>query len=161
MRIFNFSGKAISLYIGLMVLVIAGASISVAMTQPIEITMLNKGYEIKSGGYSGTMTPGFSLTVGTETKVILTNEDSVAHDFISPMFNKMDVILEGEATKVISQGASGYRVAPGKKVVLKFTPPVSEEFKGGWGVFWCDIHGKQNMRGEVIVVDSRTGEGAF
>ena len=91
----------------------------------------------------------------------MTNEDAVAHDFISPMFNNIDVVVVGEATEVTSQGASGYRVGPGKKVVLKFTPPATDEFNGGWGVFWCDIHGKMNMRGEVIVVDSRTGEGAF
>ena len=157
----KFIYKSGSISLGIMILAIFLVTPAFAKKAPIEIIMKNEGYHISSNGSSGGTAPGFSLTAGEQTEVLLKNEDHVAHDFVSKMFNKMNVTMVGEATSIKVRGASGYRVMPGKSVVIKFVPPVSEEFEGGWDVFWCSIHGKQNMRGEVVVVDTRVGSCAF
>jgi len=152
--------KPFSIFLGATLLAFVGISLA-AMNPAIEVTMKNNGYDIKSGASSGTMTPGFTIEVGVQNEIVLRNEDSTAHDFVSKAFSGMDVVVVGEAEAIKDGKASGYRVQPGKTVKLKFTPRVGEDFSGSWDVFYCTIHGKANMKGEVIVADTRTGTGAF
>lgn len=152
--------KTLALSMGAMLLSISVGSM--AMASPlVEITMKNNGYHIGTNGTVGSMGPGFTLAVGEKNTVVLKNEDTTAHDFVSKMFNDMDVVVSGETKSVHSNGATGFRVMPGKSVKLTFTPRVSEDFSGSWDVFWCPIHGQANMKGEVILADTRTGSGAF
>lgn len=123
--------------------------------------MKGNGYHITSSQSLGTMTPGLSLSAGQEKIITLRNEDMTAHEFVSKAFKSMDVEVVGEAEPVTDGKANGWRVMPGKTVKLKVTPKIGENFGGSWDVFYCPIHGKHNMKGEVIVADSRTGTGAF
>jgi len=151
-----------TLFITLGAMLVALSASTIAMASPVvEVVMKSNGYHVKSGGYAGAMTSGFTLEVGRQTEVVLRNEDTTPHDFVSTMFKDLDVVIVGEATSIHHMGASGYRVGPGKTVKLRFTLRVGDEFQGGWDVFWCTIHGKANMRGEVIQADTRTGTGAF
>lgn len=152
--------KTLAIALGAMVLAMSGATSALA-SPVIEVTMKNNGYNINSGGSSGAMTPGFTLSVGQENTVVLKNEDTTAHDFVSKSFNDLDMVVIGEAITIKDSGATGFRVMPGKSVKIKFTPRVTEGFSSSWDVFYCTIHGKADMKGEVIVADTRTGSGAF
>ncbi len=123
--------------------------------------MGGNGNEITSSNSAGTLGPGFSMDAGMTNTITLTNKDTTPHDFVSKSFKHMDVVVSGETEAVQDGAASGWRILPGKTVVPKVTPKVGENFGGSWDVFYCPIHGKGNMRGEVIVADSRTGTGAF
>ena len=161
MHMSKFSHKRIGMAVGVLALAIGFSNVAFSTQVPIEIIMKNNGYHFSHGGMSGGLMPGFTLTAGETTEITLRNEDTTPHDFVSEIFNSMDVAVVGEATSVNTMGASGFRVYPGKSVKLRFTPRAGEDFKGSYDVFWCSIHGKPNMRGEVIVVDTRTGTGAF
>lgn len=152
--------QTLTISLGAMLLAFSGASMASA-GPTINVTMLNNGYDIKSGASSGTMTPGFTMQVGEENVITLKNEDATAHDFVSKAFRGMDVEVVGDHEYIQDGMATGYRVQPGTIVKLKFTPRVVEDFSGSWDVFYCTIHGKANMKGEVIVADTRAGSGAF
>ncbi|HBP86744.1 MAG: hypothetical protein KC592_12470 [Nitrospira sp.] len=126
-----------------------------------EIVMKGNGYQITSSSSAGTLGPGFTMDAGMTNTITLKNEDTTPHEFVSKSFKHMDVVVSGETEAVKDGAASGWKIMPGKTVVLKVTPKVGENFGGSWDVFYCPIHGKGNMRGEVIVADSRTGTGAF
>jgi plastocyanin len=156
----KYLSKALTISLGAMLLVFSGATLASASPN-IEVTMKNNGYHFDSGALSGTLSPGFTMTVGEENTIVLKNEDTTAHDFVSKAFNTMDVIVVGEAKSIKDGTAMGWRVQPGKTVKLRFTPRVGEDFGGSYDVFYCTIHGKANMKGEIVVADTRTGSGAF
>ena len=64
MKSFRLTRRPFALTMSVLALMTMALTLSYAKPAPIEITMMNKGYHIKSGGYSGGMTPGFTLTVG-------------------------------------------------------------------------------------------------
>jgi len=152
--------KTLTISLGAMLLAFAGSSLA-SLGPSIDITMKNNGYHFKSGSSSGTLTPGFTMTVGEENVITLKNEDAIAHDFVSKAFRGMDVEVVGDHEYIKDGMATGYRVQPGTTVKLKFTPRVGEDFSGSYDVFYCTIHGKPNMKGEIVVADTRTGSGAF
>lgn len=146
---------------GLIIVPLATGSLGLASRQPVEIIMKGLEFKVKTGGVLDTARPGFTLTAGETTEVTVINEDTMAHSFMSPLFTKTDVTIVGEATAVSDNGISGYRLEPGKRVTFRFKPLINADFSNTYNVFWCHIHGKRNMRGEVLVVDTRVGPGAF
>ena len=159
MKYFNFNNSKL-LLMGTFFLAMAFPVLA-AVGPNTEIVMEGNGYHITTTGPSGTLTPGFTMDAGMTNTITLKNEDMTPHEFVSKSFKHMDVVVSGEAEMVKDGAASGWKIMPGQTVVLKVTPKVGENFGGSWDVFYCPIHGKGNMRGEVIVADSRTGTGAF
>ena len=161
MKTVRLLSKFLSIAVTLAALVAVGADLGFARKQPVEIIMKGLNFHVKTGGVKDTTRPGFTLTAGEVTEVTVINDDSMAHSFMSPLFEKTDVTISGEATAVSHNGVSGYRLEPGNRITFRFKPPVNEAFDSGYDVFWCDIHGKRNMRGEVLIVDTRVGVGGF
>ncbi|WNM58071.1 hypothetical protein [Candidatus Nitrospira allomarina] len=159
MKNFNFNNLKF-LLIGTLVLAMAFPVLA-AVWPTTTIVVKDNGYHITSESPSGTLTPGFTMDAGMTNTITLKNEDMTPHEFVSKSFKHMDVEMSGEADVVKDGAASGWKIKPGKTVVLKVTPKVGENFGGSWEVFYCPIHGKGSMRGEVVVADSRTGTGAF
>ena len=96
--------------------------------------------------------PTFTLTPGMDIVLLLRNEDAVAHEFVSPLLQKVDLQLSGKATMVYTFTAAGVRVDPRQSVLLRFDVPDAgyDQFH-----FWCDIHGKlldDPMRGEIFIL---------
>lgn len=149
--------KSLTYIFGTMFLVMLGSTLAVAGST-IEVTIKDNGYHI-SGSSSGT--PGFSMSAGEENVIVLKNENHTDHSFVSKAFKAMDVVVTGEAKTVNDGDATGWIVEPGKSIQLKFIPPVGENFSGSWDVFYCTIHGKDKMKGELVVADTRGGAGAF
>ena len=128
----------------------------------VEVVMKDKAFQIIQGEQA--VSPrGFVLLSGTHGDIRLRNEDTVAHEFVSPMLYKVPFQVSGTGTFVEAPKAAGVRVGPGQTVVLSLDVPWntkgSQDF---YEVFWCNVHGKQHgdkMRGEVLIVDRRCGIG--
>lgn len=125
----------------------------------VEIVMMDRHFKVVKGGV-GTRNE-FELSASMPTEITLRNEDSVAHEFMSTFFARVPVKLSGEASLVSTRNARGFRIDPGKSVVLKFlAPPNPDEGELRYDVFWCNVHGKRHgdeMRGEILTVPTSGG----
>ena len=120
-----------------------------------EVVMNDKSFRIAKGETA----KGFMLLAGTRANIVLRNEDTVAHEFVSSMLFNVPFRLDGNGTFVKLPHAAGVRVDPSQVVQLTFdVPQDSKEFQNMYEVFWCNVHGKQHgdkMRGEVLIVEQR------
>ena len=102
--------------------------------------------------------PAFSLSPGQDVTLELRNEDKVPHEFVSPLFAKVEFQFWGKATVVYTYTANGIRIDPGETVALRFELP--KDFSGELFKFWCNVHGKLHgdvLQGEIFVVKARQG----
>ena len=100
----------------------------------------------------------FSLSSGEEITLELRNEDHVPHEFVSPLFAKVEFQFWGKATLVYTYTANGIRIDPGETVALRFELP--KDFEGDFFKFWCNLHGKLHgdvLQGEIFVVKPKQG----
>lgn len=122
----------------------------------LDIVVKNKKFHILSGGGKEN---NIELLAGTEPTIRIQNEDLVAHEFVSPLFQEVGFCFDGKATLVTTSKATGVRIDPGESVLLNMKIP--SNFEHMYGLFWCNLHGKEHgdkMRGEVLVFESRTGD---
>lgn len=120
----------------------------------VVVVMKDKMYHVIQGtGPDKTLpSPAFSLAPGRDVVLQIRNEDGVAHEFVSPLLQKVDLQISGRATMVYTHLAAGVRVDPHESVLLRFDVPDSgfDQFH-----FWCNIHGKlfgDRMRGEIFIL---------
>lgn len=116
----------------------------------LEIFMRDGVYHVQNDGRLG-----FTLNAGEETTLILRNEDNVAHEFITPLFTRTEVQFSGNAVGLFGKEAAGFRLDPGKTLLLRFNPPHSEPFKTMYDVVWCNLHKKgdgEARDGELLLV---------
>jgi hypothetical protein len=142
-------------------LIVAGGMSAGATTFPdrsqgkVDVVMKEKGFQVTSGESQR----GFMLVAGTQADIHLLNQDSIAHEFVSPMLYKAPFEISGSATLVKLPKAMGVRVDPGQSVILTFqVPQDTTEFQPLYDLFWCNVHGKQHgdsMRGEILIVETR------
>jgi hypothetical protein len=100
----------------------------------------------------------FSLPSGDEITLELRNEDYVPHEFVSPLFAKVEFQFWGKATLVYTYTANGIRIDPKETVGLRFELP--KDFAGDLFKFWCNVHGKLHgdvLQGEIFVVKPKQG----
>ena len=100
--------------------------------------------------------PRFSLVPGENIVLMIKNEDRIAHEFVSPLFQHVDLQFSGRATLVYAHTASGLRVDPGETVTLRFEIPAAPSYD--LFHFWCNLHGKiygDSMRGEILVLQPK------
>jgi hypothetical protein len=147
-------------------LAVAGLVVASAMTAgaaafpersqgTVDVVMKDKGFRVTSGDSER----GFMLVAGTQADINLRNDDTVAHEFVSPLLYKAPFQISGNATLIRLPNTMGVRIDPGQSAVLTFNVPQdSTEFQPLYDLFWCNIHGKQHsdsMRGEILIVETR------
>lgn len=120
----------------------------------VVLVMKDKRFHIVKGADSSAARsiPSFSLPQGMDVVILILNEDTVAHEFVSPLLQKVDLYLSGQASMVYTHTAAGVRVDPQEAVLLRFEVPEAgfDQFH-----FWCNIHGKlfdDPMRGEIFIL---------
>lgn len=123
------------------------------------IVMKEKSFQVVKGGkqQEKLTDPHFTLRAGEDIFILLRNEDKVAHEFVSPLFQKVDLEFSGKASIIYTHTAAGVRIEPGQAVTIRFWLP--ERFYDLF-YFWCDVHGKlygDKMRGEIFILES-TGQ---
>ena len=116
----------------------------------IEITITDRGYDVK-----GHTTPG------SITKIIVKNQGTMTHGISSPMFKEGVTKKEGEGEEIRGQKGKGYRayhLEPGQTMTLVFSKQSKADPATGISEttqvpFWCDIH--SHMKGEFLVVETK------
>lgn len=113
----------------------------------IEITMQDRGYDVK----------GHSLP-DSLTAIVLRNQDTETHGFSSPRFKELVIRTEGDATEVQTEDIRSYHVPAGKTATLYFTQASHVDPLTGYQEtiqypFRCDLH--PNMKGEFLVIETR------
>lgn len=117
------------------------------MPVKIEITMQDRGYDVK----------GHSLP-DSLTAIVLRNQDTETHGFSSPRFKELVIRTEGDATEVQTEDIRSYHVPAGKTATLYFTQASHVDPLTGYQEtiqypFRCDLH--PNMKGEFLVIETR------
>lgn len=130
------------------------------MESDVVIVMKDKAFHILKGGNPDPENPFFFMEAGVEHMITIRNEDTVAHEFVSPYFRNVEVMLSGEATMIYPKYAAGFRINPGDTITIRFEAPhLMDEMKTRQDLFWCNIHGKKpgsTMRGELILTETVT-----
>lgn len=124
------------------------------------LVIKEKAFHMVKGNTSGQHSehPAFSLPSGEEITLELRNEDTLPHEFVSPLFAKVEFQFWGRATMVYTYTANGLRIDPGDTVGLRFDLP--KDFSGELFKFWCNVHGKLHgdvLQGEIFVVKPKHG----
>lgn len=122
----------------------------------VEVVIRDKAFHLAKGGSE----KGFDFLGGSEGAILLRNEDTIAHEFVSTLFRQVPMRFSGNATMVSTPVAAGVRLDPGETVVLRFQVPIRENWESDvyFDTFWCNIHGKDHgakMRGELLVMETR------
>lgn len=120
------------------------------------VIMKEKSFQVIKGGKvrEKVSDPHFTLRAGEYIWILLRNEDKIAHEFVSPLFRKVNLEFSGKASIIYTHTAAGVRVEPDQAVAIRFWLP--ERFYDLF-YFWCNVHGKlhkDRMRGEIFILES-------
>jgi hypothetical protein len=116
----------------------------------VEVTITDKGYDVK--GYSA---------AGSLTKIIVRNQGSMTHGISSPMFKEGVLKKEGDGVEIRGPKGKGFRayhLEPGQTMTLTFkkesrADPATGISETSQVPFWCDIH--THMKGEFLVLETK------
>lgn len=126
-------------------------------SQKVEIVMREGAYHVQQGGQS--QSNAVVLVAGELMRLSVRNEDSVAHEVISPLFMRADIHIEGKGIGLFRKEAGGFRLNPGDAVTTQFTVPFFE-FESFYDLIWCARHGNHAVIGqELVVVRTQTKAG--
>jgi hypothetical protein len=118
----------------------------------LEIVMQDGVYHVMNGRDHQY---GLTVNAGEETTIVLRNQDGVAHEFITPLFTRTEVQFSGDAVGIFGKVAAGFRLDPGKTLILRLTVPYSQPFRTMFDVVWCNLHKTADgeaREGELLLV---------
>lgn len=153
-RSVNVWRVTVSMTVGALVLLGLGVGVSSSVQaddeMKVEVTITDRGYDVK-----GHTTPG------ALTRVVVRNQGTMTHGISSPMFKEGVVKKEGDGVEIRGQKGKGYRayhLEPGQTMILTFkresrSDPATGISETTQVPFWCDIH--THMKGEFLVVETR------
>jgi len=152
--VYTWRGLMVPMAVG----AIAIASVGVGMPSivqaedemKVEVTITDKGYDVK--GYT---------TPGSLTKIIVRNQGSMTHGISSPMFKEGVLKKEGDGVEIRGPKGKGFRayhLEPGQTMTLTFKKesrpdPATGISETSQVPFWCDIH--THMKGEFLVLETK------
>lgn len=90
------------------------------------------------------------IRAGVPMVLLVHNEDSVTHGFISPLFLGRSLQGGGEGIEVFGTGIEGFHIDPGKTLMIRLTPDRQEKI-----TFRCDLH--PEVQGELYLLDVPVG----
>ena len=153
--VYTWRGLMVPMAVGAIAIAIAGMGVgmpSIVQAEDdtkVEVTITDKGYEVK--GYS---------TTGSLTKIIVRNQGSMTHGISSPMFKAGVLKKEGDGVEIRGSKGKGFRayhLEPGQTMTLTFKKesrpdPATGISETSQVPFWCDIH--THMKGEFLVLET-------
>jgi hypothetical protein len=145
-----FKACVVALGMGAIALMSASVTRAADAESKVEITISDKGYDVK-----GQTTPG------TLTAIVVRNQGTTTHGISSPLFKAGVVKKEGDGVEIRGPKGKGFRayhLEPGQTMTLYFSKPSTSDPATGISEttqvpFWCDIH--THMKGEFLVVETR------
>ncbi|HYM37302.1 MAG TPA: hypothetical protein VES96_02770 [Nitrospiraceae bacterium] len=116
----------------------------------VEVTITDKGYEVKG-----------HTTAGSLTAIVVRNKGSMTHGISSPLFKEGVVKKEGDGVEIRGPKGKGFRayhLDAGQTMTLYFKKESRPDPATGISEtvqvpFWCDIH--THMKGEFLVVETK------
>ena len=116
----------------------------------VEVTITDKGYDVKGHSAAGSL-----------TRVIVRNQGTMTHGISSPMFKEGVLKKEGDGVEIRGPKGKGFRayhLEPGQTMTLTFKKESSPDPATGISEtsqvpFWCDIH--THMKGEFLVLETK------
>ena len=150
----TFRALMIPIAVGAIALVGVGvgipSTVQAADEMKIEVTITDKGYEVK--GYT---------TAGSLTRIDVRNKGTMTHGFASPMFITGILNTQGDGKEIKGlkgKGVRAYHLDPGEHMILNFEQASRPDPATGISEttqvpFWCDIH--THMRGEFLVIETK------
>jgi hypothetical protein len=116
----------------------------------IDVTITDKGYDVKGHTMPGTL-----------TKIVVRNQGTMTHGISSPLFKETIINKEGDGVEIRGpkgKGIRAYHIEPGKTMTLTFKKesrpdPATGISETAQVPFWCDIH--THMKGEFLVVETK------
>jgi hypothetical protein len=90
------------------------------------------------------------IRAGVPMVLLVHNEDSVTHGFISSLFLGRSLQGGGEGIEVFGTGIEGFHIDPGKTLMIRLTPD-----QQGKITFRCDLH--PEVQGELYLLDVPVG----
>jgi hypothetical protein len=150
----NFRALMIPIAVGAIAL--AGVAVGIPSTvqaqaeMTVEVTITDKGYDVKGHTMPGVL-----------TKIIVRNQGTMTHGITSPLFKEAVLKKEGDGVEIRGQKGKGFRayhIEPGKTMTLYFKKESRPDPATGISEttqvpFWCDIH--THMKGEFLVVETK------
>lgn len=138
------------------VLSLAGVGLAVPLAvqaedeMKVEVTITDKGYDVKGHTMPGSL-----------TRVVVRNQGTMTHGISSPLFKEGVLKKEGDGVEIRGQKGKGFRayhLEPGQTMTLYFkkeahSDPATGISETSQVPFWCDIH--THMKGEFLVVETR------
>ena len=116
----------------------------------VEVTITDKGYDVKGHSAAGSL-----------TRIIVRNQGTMTHGISSPMFKEGVLKKEGDGVEIRGPKGKGFRayhLEPGQTMTLSFKKeshpdPATGISETSQVPFWCDIH--THMKGEFLVLETR------
>jgi hypothetical protein len=116
----------------------------------VEVTITDKGYDVKGHSAAGSL-----------TRIIVRNQGTMTHGISSPMFKEGVLKKEGDGVEIRGPKGKGFRayhLEPGQTMTLIFKKesrpdPATGISETSQVPFWCDIH--THMKGEFLVLETR------
>lgn len=132
----------------------AGSHSEGSQPEEVKIVMREGAYHVLQGGHSDSNSVW--LVAGEDARLSIRNEDTIAHEVISPLFMRADIHLEGKGIGIFRKEAAGFRLRPGDAVTIQFTVPFLD-FASFYDLIWCSRHEDHVMNGkEVLVVKTQS-----
>lgn len=113
------------------------------------IVMQESGYHIFEGDQS--KSKKISIVAGEDIRLSIRNEDTIAHEAISPLFMRADIRIEGRGIGLFRNEAGGFRLRPGDSMTTQFKAPFFE-FESFYDLIWCARHESQPVKGKEVLV---------
>jgi hypothetical protein len=126
-----------------------GRSPAEASAVEVEIVIRVGGYYVLKGGQPHGLS--VSIVAGAATILALRNEDTIPHEFISPLFTRTDIHFMGLAIGIFRKEAAGFRLNPGDTLTLQFMAP-SSDFPIMYDLIWCSQHGEHNPESKELLI---------
>lgn len=116
----------------------------------VDVTITDRGYDVKG-----------VTTAGSLTRIVVRNQGTMTHGISSPMFKEGVVKKEGDGVEIRGPKGKAYRayhLEPGQTMTLIFKKESKSDPATGISEtmqvpFWCDIH--THMKGEFLVVETK------
>jgi hypothetical protein len=111
---------------------------------------------IREGGkplLNGQQTHGhvIALVAGQPTVLAFRNEDTIPHEFVSPLFTRAEIHFVGRATGIFRKDAVGFRLNPGSTLTLQFMAPYTG-FSKMYDLIWCNDGGKGDTELQELLI---------
>ncbi len=95
--------------------------------------------------------PEIRLTVGRDSELILVNDGTVLHEFVSDALQDLTVDVEIGGVTAETLGVAELEIPPKARVVVRFTPERAGEFRFACHAMRPTDHYRQSMTGRLVI----------